>query len=81
MAALHLLPSNSQPATAAQTLLVLVKRMPPVGKKLLVIGTSSTGEIMESMGLGGGSRVTLCAELPMGGVELTSEHWHSRLGA
>jgi hypothetical protein len=35
-----------------QTLLVLVKRQPPVGKKLLIIGTSSTGEIMESMGLG-----------------------------
>eukprot|EP00983_Pelagomonas_calceolata_P111928 1159832-Pelagomonas_calceolata.AAC.12 len=34
------------------TLLVLVKRQPPVGKKLLIIGTSSTGEIMESMGLG-----------------------------
>uniref|UniRef100_A0A7S0RIV4 Vesicle-fusing ATPase n=1 Tax=Chlamydomonas leiostraca TaxID=1034604 RepID=A0A7S0RIV4_9CHLO len=34
-----------------QTLLVMIKRMPPPGKKLLVIGTSSAGEVIESMGL------------------------------
>lgn len=34
-----------------QTLLVLVKRSPPKGKKLLVIGTTSEGDILESMGL------------------------------
>jgi len=44
-----------------QTLLVLIKRQPPVGKKLLIIGTSSTGEIMESMGLG---KARVQGELP-----------------
>jgi vesicle-fusing ATPase len=34
-----------------QTLLVLVKRNPPKGKKLLVIGTTSETDILESMGL------------------------------
>ncbi|KAG0570681.1 hypothetical protein KC19_6G180100 [Ceratodon purpureus] len=34
-----------------QTLLVLVKRNPPKGKKLLVIGTTSEGAILKDMGL------------------------------
>ncbi len=34
-----------------QTLLVLIKRMPPFGRKLLVIGTTSQGDVSESMGL------------------------------
>ncbi|KAG0631526.1 hypothetical protein M758_1G260800 [Ceratodon purpureus] len=34
-----------------QTLLVLVKRRPPKGKKLLVIGTTSERDILEPMGL------------------------------
>lgn len=37
--------------TVLQTLLVLVKKMPPPGRKLLIIGTTSTGEVVESMGL------------------------------
>mmetsp|Transcript_11657 Transcript_11657/g.20672 ORF Transcript_11657/g.20672 Transcript_11657/m.20672 type:complete len:723 (-) Transcript_11657:92-2260(-) len=37
--------------TVLQTLLVLVKRQPPPGKKLLVVGTTSMGEVMESMGM------------------------------
>ncbi|GIL90412.1 hypothetical protein Vretimale_18282 [Volvox reticuliferus] len=34
-----------------QALLVLVKRMPPQGHKLLIIGTTSMNDVMESMGL------------------------------
>jgi hypothetical protein len=34
-----------------QTLLVLVKKMPKDGKKLLVIGTTSQGDVLESMGI------------------------------
>ncbi|GLC36429.1 hypothetical protein PLESTM_000445600 [Pleodorina starrii] len=37
--------------TILQALLVLVKRMPPQGHKLLVIGTTSMSDVMESMGL------------------------------
>jgi vesicle-fusing ATPase len=40
-------------------LLVLVKRQPPAGKKLLVIGTTSSGEVLESMGLSEAFNVTL----------------------
>ncbi|KAG6554896.1 hypothetical protein Mapa_003480 [Marchantia paleacea] len=32
-----------------QTLLVLIKRVPPKGRKLLVIGTTSMRSVMESM--------------------------------
>ena len=38
---------------------MLVKRSPPAGKKLLVIGTSSAGEVLESMGLAEAFNVTL----------------------
>jgi vesicle-fusing ATPase len=34
-----------------QTILVLVKKMPPLGRKLLIIGTTSAGEVTDSMGL------------------------------
>jgi vesicle-fusing ATPase len=34
-----------------QVLMVLAKRSPPPGKKLLVIGTTSAGEVLETMGL------------------------------
>ena len=34
-----------------QTLLVLVKRMPPPGRKLMVVGTSSNPEVLSSMDL------------------------------
>ena len=34
-----------------QTLLVLVKRMPPPGRKLMVIGTSSNPDVLSSMDL------------------------------
>mmetsp|Transcript_17599 Transcript_17599/g.52878 ORF Transcript_17599/g.52878 Transcript_17599/m.52878 type:complete len:742 (+) Transcript_17599:405-2630(+) len=34
-----------------QTLLVLLKKAPPVGRKLLVIGTTSMKEVMEDMGV------------------------------
>ncbi len=34
-----------------QTLMVLVKRIPPPGKKLMVIGTTSSGEVLQSMDL------------------------------
>lgn len=34
-----------------QTLLVLLKKQPPFGRKLLVIGTTSQGDVAESMGL------------------------------
>ncbi|EFJ49121.1 hypothetical protein VOLCADRAFT_80882 [Volvox carteri f. nagariensis] len=37
--------------TILQALLVVVKRMPPPGHKLLVIGTTSMHDVMESMGL------------------------------
>jgi vesicle-fusing ATPase len=36
---------------------VLIKRMPPPGKKLLIIGTSSAGDVIESMGM---SEWTVC---------------------
>jgi vesicle-fusing ATPase len=42
-----------------QVLLVLVKKQPPMGRRLLVIGTSSAGEVMESMGLAGSFNVQL----------------------
>jgi vesicle-fusing ATPase len=32
-------------------LLVLIKKAPPMGRRLLVIGTSSNGEVMDSMGV------------------------------
>jgi vesicle-fusing ATPase len=35
----------------AQTLLVLIKRIPPPGHKLLILGTSSNGDVMDSLGL------------------------------
>ncbi len=34
-----------------QALLVLIKKMPPFGRKLLIIGTTSAGDVSESMGL------------------------------
>ncbi|GBF95528.1 hypothetical protein Rsub_08509 [Raphidocelis subcapitata] len=34
-----------------QVLLVLVKKQPPAGRKLLVIGTTSSGQVLDSMGL------------------------------
>jgi hypothetical protein len=34
-----------------QTLLVLIKKRPPAGHKLLILGTSSSGEVMDSLGL------------------------------
>ncbi|GFH21550.1 uncharacterized protein HaLaN_18878, partial [Haematococcus lacustris] len=34
-----------------QTLLVFIKRQPPPGHKLLILGTSSNGDVMESMGI------------------------------
>ncbi|KXZ46923.1 hypothetical protein GPECTOR_39g417 [Gonium pectorale] len=34
-----------------QALLVLVKRMPPPGHKVFIVGTTSMGDVMESMGL------------------------------
>ncbi|KAG2487773.1 hypothetical protein HYH03_013618 [Edaphochlamys debaryana] len=37
--------------TILQALLVLVKRQPPPGHKLLIIGTTSMSDVMESMGL------------------------------
>eukprot|EP00878_Enallax_costatus_P019245 GHUV01020299.1.p1 GENE.GHUV01020299.1~~GHUV01020299.1.p1 ORF type:complete len:671 (+),score=177.44 GHUV01020299.1:714-2726(+) len=37
--------------TILQVLLVLVKKQPPAGRKLLVIGTSSSGEVLDQMGL------------------------------
>jgi hypothetical protein len=58
-------PSRQRPAAPPrpppppQVLLVLVKRQPPAGKKLLVIGTSSAGEVLESMGLAEAFNVTL----------------------
>eukprot|EP00879_Flechtneria_rotunda_P013941 GHRR01014560.1.p1 GENE.GHRR01014560.1~~GHRR01014560.1.p1 ORF type:complete len:485 (+),score=178.54 GHRR01014560.1:1437-2891(+) len=42
-----------------QVLLVLVKKQPPAGRKLLVIGTSSAGEVLESMGLSAAFNVQL----------------------
>eukprot|EP00246_Nothoceros_aenigmaticus_P010109 TRINITY_DN26438_c0_g1_i1.p1 TRINITY_DN26438_c0_g1~~TRINITY_DN26438_c0_g1_i1.p1 ORF type:complete len:310 (+),score=74.74 TRINITY_DN26438_c0_g1_i1:108-932(+) len=42
-----------------QTLLVLVKRVPPKGRKLLVLGTTSTDRVMESLGLSGAFNVQL----------------------
>lgn len=42
-----------------QVLLVLVKKQPPAGRKLLVIGTSSSGEVLESMGLSSAFNVQL----------------------
>lgn len=40
-------------------LLVLVKKQPPAGRKLLVIGTSSSGDVLEHMGLSGAFNVQL----------------------
>jgi vesicle-fusing ATPase len=42
-----------------QALLVLVKRQPPEGRRLLVIGTSSAGEVLDSMGLAAAFNVQL----------------------
>jgi hypothetical protein len=42
-----------------QVLLVLVKKQPPAGRKLLIIGTSSAGEVLEPMGLSGAFNVQL----------------------
>ena len=49
-----LLPSSSS-LLPFQTLLVLIKRVPPAGRKLLIVGTSSQGDVLESMGLGASS--------------------------
>lgn len=38
---------------------MLVKKQPPAGRKLLVIGTSSAGEVMDTMGLTGAFNVQL----------------------
>jgi vesicle-fusing ATPase len=43
----------------SQVLLVLVKKQPPAGRKLLIIGTSSAGEVLEPMGLSGAFNVQL----------------------
>lgn len=45
--------------TVLQTLLVLIKKQPPPGKKLLILGTSSQGEVLESMGFPDVFNVTL----------------------
>jgi DNA helicase TIP49 (TBP-interacting protein) len=42
-----------------QVLLVLVKKQPPAGRKLLIIGTSSAGEVLEPMGLSAAFNVQL----------------------
>ncbi|KAI8476967.1 MAG: N-ethylmaleimide sensitive fusion protein [Monoraphidium minutum] len=42
-----------------QVLLVLAKKQPPAGRKLLVIGTSSSGEVLDSMGLSAAFNVQL----------------------
>jgi hypothetical protein len=40
-------------------LLVLVKKQPPAGRKLLIIGTSSAGDVLEPMGLSAAFNVQL----------------------
>lgn len=42
-----------------QALLVLVKKQPPAGRRLLVIGTTSSGEVLETMGLSAAFNVQL----------------------
>lgn len=42
-----------------QTLLVLVKRMPPPGRKLFVVGTTSNGDVLSSMDLTSAFQVCL----------------------
>jgi len=42
-----------------QTLMVLVKRKPPADKKLLILGTTSAGEVLDSMDLSSVFNVTL----------------------
>lgn len=42
-----------------QVLLVLIKKQPPAGRKILVVGTSSMGEVLESMGLSAAFNVQL----------------------
>ena len=42
-----------------QVLLVLAKKAPPPGRKLLVIGTSSAGDVLDSMGLADAFNVKL----------------------
>ncbi|KAF6256958.1 N-ethylmaleimide sensitive fusion protein [Scenedesmus sp. NREL 46B-D3] len=42
-----------------QVLLVLVKKQPPAGRKLLIIGTSSAGDVLEPMGLSAAFNVQL----------------------
>ncbi|EFJ05457.1 hypothetical protein SELMODRAFT_137147 [Selaginella moellendorffii] len=44
-----------------QTLFVLIKKLPPKGKKLMVIGTSSMVHVLQSMDLVGAFNVTLNA--------------------
>ncbi|KAJ9527852.1 hypothetical protein QJQ45_005501 [Haematococcus lacustris] len=39
------------PRFSNATLLVFIKRQPPPGHKLLILGTSSNGDVMESMGI------------------------------
>lgn len=46
-----------------QTLLVLIKKLPPPGRKLLVIGTSSMGTVMGDMGLN--DVFTVVLDLPL----------------
>jgi vesicle-fusing ATPase len=45
--------------TILQTLLVLLKKQPPEGRKLLVVGTTSVGPVMEDMGVSTAFNVTL----------------------
>mmetsp|Transcript_18438 Transcript_18438/g.48129 ORF Transcript_18438/g.48129 Transcript_18438/m.48129 type:complete len:721 (+) Transcript_18438:239-2401(+) len=45
-----------------QTLLVLVKRMPPPGRKLFVVGTTSNGDVLGSMDLT--SAFQVCLSVP-----------------
>ncbi|WIA31160.1 hypothetical protein OEZ86_001171 [Tetradesmus obliquus] len=42
-----------------QVLLVLIKKQPPAGRKLLIIGTSSAGDVLEPMGLSSAFNVQL----------------------
>lgn len=50
-----------------QTLLVLGKKLPPAGRKLLLLGTSSMGSVMNDMGLT--DVFTVVLDVPLLGVE------------
>jgi vesicle-fusing ATPase len=43
----------------AQVLLVLLKKQPPEGRKLLIVGTSSSPGVMEDMGIAAAFNVVL----------------------